>query len=61
MEAARVSAERGHEVVLLEAASKLGGQVLIAAHVAWRRDLLGITDWLEQELDALGVEVQYNC
>ncbi len=36
MEAARVSAERGHEVVLFEAASKLGDQVLVAAQVAWR-------------------------
>ncbi len=61
MEAARVSAERGHDVVLLEAANKLGGQVLIAAQVDWRRDMLGITDWLAQELEILGVEIHYNC
>ena len=45
LEAARVCAERGHEVVLFEAADRLGGQVLIAARASWRRDLVGIVDW----------------
>ena len=61
LEAARVCAERGHEVVLFEAADRLGGQVLIAARASWRRDLVGIVDWRAQELRRLGVEVRLNA
>ncbi len=61
LEAARVSAERGHEVVLFEAAPRLGGQVLIAAKASWRRDLISIIDWRITELDHLGVTVHLNC
>lgn len=43
MEAARVNTRRGHDVVLLEAAGELGGQLLLAARATWRRDLAGIT------------------
>jgi 2,4-dienoyl-CoA reductase-like NADH-dependent reductase (Old Yellow Enzyme family) len=60
LEAARVCAERGHLVTLLEAADKLGGQVLLAARASWRKDLLGIIDWRRSELDRLGVEVHLN-
>ncbi|WP_094509671.1 oxidoreductase [Brucella thiophenivorans] len=60
LEAARVCAERGHEVVLFEAASELGGQIRIAAAAHERRDLLGIVDWRTEELDRLGVDVRLN-
>lgn len=60
LEAARVAALRGHEVMLFEASSKLGGQVLLAAKAAWRRDMIGITDWLVAEVETLGVEVRLN-
>ncbi len=60
MEAARVSALRGHQVVLHEATSALGGQIVLAARASWRRDLKGIADWLASELDHLGVEVRLN-
>ena len=60
LEAARVCAERGHEVVLFEAAGRLGGQVLLAGKLDWRRDLLGIVDWLEAECGRLGVAVRMN-
>ena len=58
LEAARVSAERGHEVVLFEAGPRLGGQILLAAKASWRRDLIGIADWLAAELGHLGVDVR---
>lgn len=61
MEAARVLAERGHRVTLIEAAARLGGQILVAAQAPGRRDLLGITDWRQAELDRLGVEIRLNC
>ena len=61
MEAARVAAERGHRVTLLEATPQLGGQLLLAARASWRRDMIAIVDWRIGELETLGVEVHYNC
>jgi len=58
LEAARVSAERGHRVVLFDAAPELGGQIVIAAKAGWRKDLIGIRDWYAAELERLGVEVR---
>ena len=60
LEAARVSAERGHEVVLFEASSHLGGQVILAAKANWRRDLIAIIDWRIAELEHLGVHIRFN-
>ena len=61
LEAARVLAERGHEVVLFEAQDRLGGQVVLAARASERQaELLGITGWLEQELAHLDVDVRLN-
>ena len=60
LEAARVCAERGHDVRLMEASGALGGQVLLAAQASWRRDLIGIVDWRSRELERLGVDVRFN-
>ncbi|NND03776.1 MAG: NADH:flavin oxidoreductase [Acidimicrobiia bacterium] len=61
MEAARVCAERGHDVVLFEAAHELGGQVNLAARaVERRRELIGIVDWLRQTIERVGVDVRLN-
>jgi 2,4-dienoyl-CoA reductase-like NADH-dependent reductase (Old Yellow Enzyme family)/NADPH-dependent 2,4-dienoyl-CoA reductase/sulfur reductase-like enzyme len=60
MEAARVAAERGHQVTLVERASELGGQVTIAARAPQRDQMAGITRWLAMELERLGVEIQLN-
>ncbi len=60
LEAARVSAERGHKVVLFEAAPKLGGQLLVAVRATWRKDLIAIVDWRAAELERLGVDVRLN-
>ena len=58
LEAARVAAERGHQVTVLEAASRPGGQVLLAAQAEWRRDILGIIDWRVTELARLGAALR---
>ena len=58
LEAARVSAERGHQVVLFEAEAKLGGQLNLAAMFVHRRGLHDIVRWREDELGRLGVDVR---
>ncbi|HDJ1440281.1 dimethylglycine demethylation protein DgcA [Serratia rubidaea] len=58
MEAARVAAERGHQVTLLERGEELGGQIAIAARAPQRDQMAGITRWLAMELQRLGVTVQ---
>lgn len=60
LEAARVLAERGHDVSVHEAAAEAGGQVRIASEGEWRRDIIGIVEWRVAELDRLGVPVSYN-
>ncbi|WP_159014509.1 NADH:flavin oxidoreductase [Acidisoma sp. S159] len=60
LEAARVAAARGHEVVLFEASAKLGGQLNLARSIAWRESLLGIIRWLEQQVRQGGVEIRLN-
>ena len=58
LEAARVCGERGHRVILFEAAERLGGQLILAARATWRRDMSAIVDWYRSELDRLGVGVR---
>jgi NADPH-dependent 2,4-dienoyl-CoA reductase/sulfur reductase-like enzyme len=60
LEAARVSAERGHEVLLFEAAAKAGGQIRLAARQQSRAELIGIVDWRLAECERLGVGFHYN-
>ena len=61
LEAARVSAERGHDVILFEAAHELGGQVNLAARASDRRkEMIGIVEWLAQSVERLGVDVRLN-
>jgi 2,4-dienoyl-CoA reductase-like NADH-dependent reductase (Old Yellow Enzyme family) len=60
MEAARVSALRGHKVVLFEATGALGGQVNLAARAGWRKDMIGIVDWLKAEIERLGVDIRWH-
>ena len=60
LEAARVSALRGHEVVVFEAAAQPGGQVVLAAKATWRKDLLDVVGWLGAEIEHLGVTLHLN-
>lgn len=60
MEAARVAAERGHNVTLVEKAGELGGQITLAAKAPQRDQIAGITRWYALELDRLGVEIRFN-
>jgi NADPH-dependent 2,4-dienoyl-CoA reductase/sulfur reductase-like enzyme len=61
LEAARVLAERGHDVVLFEAQDRVGGQIVLAARASERQaELAGVTGWLEAEVRGLAVDVRLN-
>ncbi|HKR85748.1 MAG TPA: NADH:flavin oxidoreductase [Terriglobales bacterium] len=60
LEAARVASERGHTVVVFEAASKPGGQVRLTAQSTKRREMLGIIDWRMAQCTARGVTFRFD-
>ena len=60
LEAARVLAERGHEVVVFEAASNPGGQIRLAAQSERRREMIGIIDWRMSQCEKRGVTFHFN-
>ena len=60
LEAARVSAARGHRVVLMEKGGELGGQTLIAKRAPGRQDFDGATRWSSLQCKKLGVDIRLN-
>lgn len=60
LEAARVSAARGHDVVLLEMGDTPGGQILLAQRATWREGLSGITRWLIGQVEKSSVDIRYG-
>ena len=60
MKAAAVAAERGHEVILCEAAAQLGGQALLAQALPGRAEFGGIVTNLAREMELAGVTVRRN-
>ncbi len=60
MEAARIGAERGHNVTLFEAAKELGGQINMAKKAPFLHTIADVTDWQERELYRLGVDVRLS-
>ncbi len=58
LQAAVTSAERGHEVTLIERQHRLGGQIPAAASVPSRAELLDITRNLIASVSRLGVDVR---
>ena len=60
MEAARVSALRGHEVVLLEASDRLGGAMKLAGVPDFTYLDREYVAWAASELEHLGVDMRLN-
>jgi mycofactocin system FadH/OYE family oxidoreductase 2 len=58
LQAAVTATERGHQVILYERQSRLGGQVLLAASVPSRAEFLDITRNLTARVHHLGVDVR---
>ena len=60
MEAARVSAIRGHVVTLFEKEAKLGGQINLAAVPPLKQDISKWGVYLSNQIHKLGVKVEFN-
>ena len=60
LEAARVAAERGHAVVVFEAAGQPGGQVRLSARSPRRQEMIGMIDWRMDQCLARGVEFRFD-
>ena len=60
LEAARIAGERGHEVVVFEAAPDPGGQIRLCAKSERRKDMLGIIDWRMQQCAKKNVKFNFN-
>nr|WP_249420239.1 mycofactocin system FadH/OYE family oxidoreductase 1 [Rhabdothermincola salaria] len=60
LEAARVLAERGHTVRLVERTDRLGGSLRVAAAGAGRHHLARLADWLDNECRRLGVVLELD-
>jgi 2,4-dienoyl-CoA reductase (NADPH2) len=60
LEAARVAAEAGHDVVVFEREAVPGGQVRIAAAGPTREEQLDFVFYLEREVTRLGVDLRYG-
>ena len=60
LEAARVAAERGHDVTVFEAAAEPGGQVRLTSRSPRRREMIGIIEWRMAQCAARDVVFNFN-
>jgi len=60
LEAARVAGARGHEVIVLEAGNRAGGQILLTARSPRRAEMMQIIDWRVAQCEAAGVKLRFN-
>lgn len=61
MEAAYVAKMRGHEVILCEKESELGGLLRLAAVPIGKQELCKVIKFMIRRLQNIGVEVRKNC
>ncbi len=60
MESARITKDRGCDVVLFEAKSELGGQWRLAGKPPKKEEIAGDVEWLIKQLTLSGVDVRLN-
>lgn len=60
LEAARVAAERGHDVLVHEAANDPGGQVRLTAQTPRRAEMMQLIQWRMAECERMGVTFRFN-
>ncbi len=60
LEAARAAASMGHQVILAEASSRLGGAFLLAGRQPRRAQITDLIAWYERQLIQLDVDIRFN-
>ncbi|NEJ74051.1 NAD(P)-binding protein [Rhizobium phaseoli] len=60
LEAARVAGERGHQVVVFEAANNPGGQIRLTARSERRKEMISIIDWRISQCEKYDVTFRFN-
>ncbi|MBY5461094.1 FAD-binding protein [Rhizobium leguminosarum] len=60
LEAARVAGERGHQVVVFEAANNPGGQIRLTAQSERRKEMISIIDWRMSQCEKYDVTFHFN-
>ena len=60
LESARIASERGHDVVIFEAASDAGGQLRLCVKSKRRKDMMGIIDWRMEQCSKKNVNFKFN-
>jgi hypothetical protein len=61
LEAARVAAIRGHEVILCEEKDRLGGQLIRASRIPRRPRIKALTIYLSKQITNVGVRIELGC
>lgn len=60
MELARCATLRGHSVVLFERDRELGGHLIEAGTIDFKKDIRRLKEWYEKQLEKLGVDIRLN-
>ena len=58
LETARIAAERGHQVILLEKDTSLGGQIKLASQAPGRQEFGEVILYLSRQIEKAGVDVR---
>ncbi len=60
MKAAAVAAQRGHQVLLCDAGSELGGALLFARHIPFKKEIDDLKCLLARQVQESGAEIRLN-
>jgi mycofactocin system FadH/OYE family oxidoreductase 2 len=60
LEAARIAAERGHQVILLEKDAFLGGQIRLASQAPGRQEFGEVILYLSRQVEKAGVDIRLS-
>ncbi|MGD0072882.1 MAG: FAD-dependent oxidoreductase [Candidatus Binataceae bacterium] len=61
LECARIAAERGHDVVMYEKGSVVGGQMQLMTKLPGREEPRNLMDWLERQAKGKGARINFNA